>query len=135
MKSPSAHISHLPITAATLMQILKRAELVCKLCIAMAMQTGRNPFFIERHCRLGYPECNACNIKRKESQGENQTDSNSLKSNRKSSKTMLEKFVLFAGSGLSVGLCSSQYVAGDKRRRVCVGATHMKKSHIHKHTH
>lgn len=64
---------HLPISAATLMQILKRAELVCRPCIAMAMQTGRNPFFSERHCRLGYLECNACDIKRKGSQGENQT--------------------------------------------------------------
>lgn len=48
MKSISAHTApHLPITAATLMQILERAELASKLCIAMAMRTGRNPFFID----------------------------------------------------------------------------------------
>lgn len=38
VKSIPAHTApHLPITAATLMQILKRAELAGKLCIAMAM--------------------------------------------------------------------------------------------------
>lgn len=34
---PAQTAPHLPITAATLMQILKRAELAGKLCIAMAM--------------------------------------------------------------------------------------------------
>ncbi len=96
MKSISAHAApHLPVTAATLMQILKRVELAGKPCIAMAMQTGRNSFFIDRHCRLDYSECNACDIKREGSQEENQTPSNSLKSDRKSSKTRLEKVVLF----------------------------------------
>lgn len=79
VKSPSTHTPHLPITVATLMKILKRAELVRRLCIAMAMQTGRNPFFIERHCRFGYSECSACDIKRKgEPGGGKQTHSNSL---------------------------------------------------------
>lgn len=105
MKSLSAHTPpHLPITAATLMQILKRAELAGKLRIAMAMRTGRNPFFIDRHWLLGYSECNACDIKRKASQGENQAHSNSQESERKSSETRLEKVVLSTVLELSVGL-------------------------------
>lgn len=119
MKSLSTHTPpHIPITAATLMQILKRAELAGKLCIAMAMRTGRNPFFIDRHCQSGYSECNACDIKRKESQGENQTHSNSQKSDRKSSRTRLEKVVLSTVLGLSVGSLL-QLMRGE----VCVDTT------------
>lgn len=118
-----------PITAATLMQILKRAELAGKLCIAMAMRTGRNPFFIDRHCWLGYAECNACDIKRKESQGEKTKHTqNSLMSDRKSSKTRLEKVVLSTVLGLSVGLL--QLI----REAQFVWAPHREKSHTCIHT-
>lgn len=135
MKSLSTHTPpHLPITAATLMQILKRAELAGKLCIAMAMRTGRNPFFIDRHCRLGYSECNACDIKRKESQGENQTHSNSQKSDRKSSKTRLEKAVLSTVLGLLVGLFGLQDAARDGDF-VWVPLTYTEKTHIYECTH
>lgn len=62
-----------------------------------------------RHCRLGHSECNACDIERKESQGENQTHSNCQKSDRKSSKTRLEKVILSTVLELSVGLFGSLY--------------------------
>lgn len=89
---------------------------------ALEWQLGRgNPFFIEMRCQLGCSECNSCDIKRKESQGESER-SNSLKSDSGSSKTMLEKVALFAGLQLWVGLRGSQYAAGDKG--VCMDPTH-----------
>lgn len=93
-------------------------------CIKRALewQWGRgNPFFIEMHCQLGCSECNSCDIKRKESQGESER-SNRLKSDSGSSKIMLEKVALFAGLQLRVGLCGSQYAAGDKG--VCMDPTY-----------
>lgn len=72
-------------------------------------------------CQLGCSECNSCDIKRRESQGER---SNSLKSDSGSSKTMLEKVALFAGVQLRVGLRGSQYATGEKG--VCMAPTHQR---------
>lgn len=107
----SAHTHpHLPISAATLMQILKRAKLAGRLCIAMEMQTGSNPFFIDRRCQLGYSECSACDIKRKESQGGNQTHSDGCKSQTETGEVLDP-----AVSWLSAGLSGSQYVVGGSK--------------------
>lgn len=129
VKSPCAHTPHLPITVATLMKILKKGRTGAQAVHCHGNVDWEESIFHRKALLVGLlgVQCMWYQEKRRARRGKPNTLQQPEVWQKKRQDDAWKGFT-FRWIG-TVGPCSSQYVAGDKRRRVCVGATHKETSH------